>query len=273
MNKLIIIENEKRDFESIKSKFSDWTIFPEEHNIIEYDNNDSILLTVKKAIDEEQVSAIVIDISLINSEDKTGIEIIKQIRNQDNIRYKIIPIFCYSRHGDDREIRKEAFTAGATNIFRKSIIDSQDEEGIDFLKKSLLALAFIYSNALGRALDLEEVNSSLHDIIQHLGLINKKINSQLEVNKLNLLMSMNISSSDDMTEMTVDKKNKEILINLVGSEEKLMDLMRKKCRKEDKEKREQLMDDIADIISDLPVLFAPQFAALFRCLKILLKSM
>jgi CheY-like chemotaxis protein len=265
-NKLLVIENEQSEFNKVKNIFNDcFEVFPENHREIDYENNNKIVEQIKKAIHEKNISAIILDISLQGDSDTNGLEVIGEIRKLEELKYKIIPIYCYSRHGNDQKIISQAFKKGTTNIFAKGNISNPQSDEILFLKQSLTALAFIYTDVCGKdALDLKEV-------IQQISKINKKLQNIDETTKTNLNAILQFSTFQNIFDLIeINENNKETIANAIGGEKILNNLLQTKWFVANKEQQEQLVDNVADIFSNIPIL--SPIAAILKGITLISKS-
>jgi PleD family two-component response regulator len=265
MNKLLIIEDEQSAFTKIQQIFQDcWNVLPVNHGDIEYTDNDRIISYIKNTIINDGVSSIILDIALRGYEDREGFKIIEAIRKIDELKYKIIPVYCYSNYGNDKEYMSEAFKVGATNIFFKGNIDDPTSDEILFLKQSLTALSYIYSYTCGYALPINEVNK-----------LNAEINDKLkdidETTKTNLNAILQFSTFQNIADlMEINDANRQNIEKALGGTEILNNLLKNKWFTENKEQQEQLIDNVADIFSNIPVL--SPIAAILKGITLISKN-
>ncbi|MDR0230776.1 MAG: response regulator [Dysgonamonadaceae bacterium] len=265
MNKLLIIENNETHFDEIKKVFEDWNVLPVNHkDISSYSNKDAVVSYINNSIKESNISAIIMDISLqaSDNDDETGLEIIELIRAVDDDKNKTIPIYCYSQHGKSDSMRSKAFKMGATNIFSKASMNVSDE--VIFLKQSLTALAIIYTSVRDKGgLSIEDINKQFITIIEKLNSI-KGQNNVLQQSIIKLL------SLDDITSITeLSDENYNQIVEAIGGESSWQALKEEKFFKENREGNIALVDDVANILSDI-VALAP-IAAILKVFTMLAK--
>ncbi len=259
MKKILVIENEVDDFDDIKSNLREWDIYPNDFSEIGSFDLKSISQFVLKALSENtDIVALIIDISLINYKDETGLELIKVIRNSndDTLINKIIPIFCYSRHDD---LKEAALKAGATNFFSKDSFTNTNDSRYLFLRQSLHALAFLYLDAIDYAQRL----SNFDEIME-------KLNESRVDNKLILNAVLQLLEFDDLDKLIESDETESELSQRLG-EETLQDLKKVKLSEQDKERLENQLNDIADIIGTIPGL--SPFAGILKGIRLLSKSL
>lgn len=257
MKGILVIENELKDYLEIKDNFKDWDIYPKEFSEIKNFELNAITAYVSKIITENnEIVALIIDISLLTQIDHTGLELIRKIRNinEDSYKNKIIPIFCYSRH---EHLRKNAYKMGATNFFLKQSLVSPKDSRYTYLRQSLLALAFLYSDAVEHAQRLANFNE-----------INKKLEQSLVDNDLILNALLQVLKFEELERFLSDEKSEESLIKKLG-EDTLHELRKVKLSQLEKENLESHLNDVANILGNIPG-FGP-FAAILRGIKLLSK--
>ena len=269
MNTIAIIEDNLRDFESVKNIFSDtskqiwpnyeefWKkVLPEDADSQSDGFEDELISNICNQIEGNicNLSAIIMDISLYSETDDLGIKIIKQIRNKKEIKFNLIPIFCYSRHGDNIEIRKNALAAGATNIFNKEVVDNQSR----YAKKDIAELKISVDSQMLAYQLFQYSISSLERVEDYL----KKNDTKTDFLVEGVVSLMKL---DKLNEITDDVEKEQILESLYGGKEKLDEVKRKMYRIEDKINQAELLDDTADLLSSIPVLsIVPKLLSMIR---------
>jgi hypothetical protein len=239
MNKLLLIENDPDDYKAIKKIFSDWDVFPEMHeDIADYSDIDKIMSLIGTKI-QDGISAIIVDIALKDEFDDLGIKIIQKIKAINDIRYKTIPIYCYSQYPDKRD---DALKKGATNFFKKNEVYGEDNTPeIIFLKQSLTALAFIYN-------DVCNMSPMLSDFT----FISEQLNIILEGQNIMLKAIMQLSSYQDIIDLKDDDEFEQKVKEKIG-EETFNKLLQHKWREADNENQEKMIENVIDIISAIPI--------------------
>ena len=260
MSTILIIDDDPQVYNSIKEEFPGCTIIPEHHNEISYDDEDAVRNYAIQAI-KNGADAIIIDIQLKieDPNDKSGLDIIRSIRRQnDSIEYKIIPIYCYSIHTNDKN---KAFEKGATNFFDKNMIGNSERTGeLKYLRTSLFALITIYNRALGMTVNFDEVNEQLTEMI---GILQSFKGQQYVL----LQAVFKLLSLKDITSITeLNEENYQAVIEAIGGEEKLLELKKEKLFKENKQQTINLLDDVANVLSGTP------FATILRIISGLVKG-
>ena len=252
MNTIAIIEDDPQDFELVKNIFDDTSknIWPDYNEFwkkvwpkgadsqsggFENDLVSNICNQIECNLTD--ISAIIMDISLYNDTDDLGIKIIKQIRNKKELKYKLIPIFCYSRHGNSIGIRKEALASGATNIFNKEVVDNQ---GID-AKKDIAELKITvdyhmlaYQLAQYSITSLERVEDRMEENAKKTDFLVEGLISLMKLDKIN--------------EITDDTEKEQMLESIFGGKDKLAEVKRELYREEKNNKLSDDLDDIADLL-------------------------
>ncbi len=248
MNTIAIIENDPDDFKSVKKIFSDTSkqIWPDYHgfwkNVPRNSEEESIRMICKQIEDNiDTLSAIIMDISLDNDDDRWGIKIIQQLRGKMEFKYKLIPIFCYSRHGNDDDYRKEALAAGATNIFNKEIVDNL---GIG-INQDLAELKISVDSQM-LAYQLVQYSLSSFNRVEHYLTEDAKKTDYL-VEGLTTLIKI-----DNLNTITEDKDKEQMLEGVFGGKEKLVEVKRKMIQLEEKYDQVELLDDISGLLSLIP---------------------
>jgi CheY-like chemotaxis protein len=242
LKKILIIENDPDDFIDIKENLKDdWDIYPVDENKFNFSDIYSILSFVTHAINSDvDLVALIVDISLIGPEDDMGLELIRKIRGiTDSIKYKIIPIFCYSRHED---MQLSAFKAGATNFFLKKSLAYTSNPRYKFLKQTMKALVFLYIDAI-----YQNQKLASFDIIM------KELRVTHTDNRLILKAMLEHISFDEFERLVMSDNCDNELVNIIGDDQFEV-LKNFKLKKNDREEFENQINDIADIIATIPAI-------------------
>lgn len=264
MNKILVIENTESDFNNVRKIFSGWNILPDKHNEIDYNSNSKIVDSVKDAVQEKGISSIIIDISLQGDCDENGLEVIEKIRALKDVEFKIIPIYCYSRHGNTKSMIEKALRKGATNIFSKGRINNPQSDDIIFLQQSLTALSFIYSKSCGDVFDIKDVLNQMSDI-------NDKLRSIDAIAKINLNAILQFSTFQDIDDLTtLNDTNRATIANAIGGEDALENLLKTRWLTQNKAQQEELINQVADILSNIPGL--SPIAAILKGITLISKN-
>jgi len=182
-----------------------------------------------------------LDISLYGLTDKTGLELINNIRSHDEDSYKnkIIPIFCYSQHD---HLQKEAYKCGATNYFSKNILYNTQDTRFIFFEQTLQALTFLYLDATEQARRL--------DLFAE---IQKKLDRSMVENSLILNGVLQLLSLKDLDRILEKEDLDKSLTEILGNDA-VLELRKAKFHVEQKELLESQLEDIAGILSSNPAL-------------------
>lgn len=266
MNTIAIIENDRKDFNSVKAIFKTSNVWPNDfsefwksipskksklqsNNEFEQELVSNICKKILLSIDD--ISAIIMDISLYSDLDESGLGIIKHIRNQVDAKYKLIPIFCYSRHGSSCDKRDKALAVGATNIFDKQDVGNRGKIAQRKIEEFQITMR---AQMLAYEVSMVEINASkkLENIENTLASIRS---TQIEDTcKLNITTEMLLSmmSVERLNNITNKEENEKIIEKIVGGKEQLEQMRQRMCRIEDKNNQAELFNDIADILSSIP---------------------
>lgn len=240
--KILIIENEPDDFIDIKENLKDdWDIYPIYENQYNFSDIDSTFSFVTHAINSDvDLVALIVDISLIGRDDDTGLELIRKIRsNTDSIKYKIIPIFCYSRHEDKQLL---AFQAGATNFFLKKSLVYTSNPRYRFLKQTMKALVFLYIDAIYHTQKLASFDIIMEELrVNHTD------------NRLILKAMLEHIGFDEFERLVMSENSDNELVKIIGYDQ--FNVLKKfKLKKNDREEFESQINDLADIIATIPAI-------------------
>jgi len=272
-NTLLIIEDNQEHFDKIKTIFEGWQFLPENHEDISYDDEDGIVSYINDKICTYKVSAIIMDISLEGNTDEKGLKIIKSIRDVDDPKNKIIPIYCYSQHGEKYIIRSKAFTAGVTNIFSKNKMNSPEDNEVKFLKQSLTALSLIYAFVSGQDSFVQGINKQLQETYNKVEETYSKVEEICSMDKVNLQILIELSSYQNIVDLTeINDTNEQIIINVIG-QTKFDDLKQAKWGKEDSKQQKKLIENIDELVSTISVFFPVllPFVSVFKLVKLFVK--
>lgn len=282
MNTIAIIENKPNDFDSVKKMFKASNVWPTDfsefwkktpqkkpsQSNLDYEN--LLVSSICEQIYDNinTLSAIIMDISLYSDLDESGLMVIKKIRDKKNAQYNLIPIFCYSRHGETPEIREKALAAGATNIFDKQDIGNKGkvaQRKIEEFQITMRAQMVAYEVSMGEIQTLQEIRrieNSLSDMR----------NTQMEDSrKLNITTEMLLSmiSVSNLNSIVDDEDNMSLIEKIVGGKEQLEQIRQKMYQSEDKKHQVELLDDISDVLSSIPGLnfvfpFVPKLLSMIQ---------
>jgi len=259
MKTLFVIEDTLKDFTSIKENFSDWDIYPGSNKGMIF-QLDKLTKYVKETLESnKEIVAIIVDIALINdSDDTTGIKLIRNIRNGNNnsLKNKVIPIFCFSKH---IQYKKEALKAGATSFFAKEILLNKADYRYAFLEQSVHALSFLYLDAIRQSQNLPSF-----------GAVFQKLEKSHKDNMLILnavLQLLDFTGLDTLLES--DEIENELADRL--GEQTLQNLKKVKLSEQEKENLENQLNDIAGIIGTIPGL--SPLAGILKGVRLLSKSL
>lgn len=275
MNTIAIIDDNARDFESIKEIFADtskriwpdyydfWQAVSPEDSIdpqsLEFDDN--LVSNICKQIEDNinNISAIIMDISLKgNGDDSLGIRIIDQIRNINEFKHRLIPIFCYSVNGDDLELRKDALKVGATNVFNKTQLNNQSIDaviGTAELKITLDYHMLAYQLSVIATSTLEKIEDYLKEDAKKSDILVEMVTSLIKLDKLN--------------EISEDADKEEMIKSIFGGDEKLKEVKKKMDRLEKINDQAEMLNTIGDVMSLIPGLnfvfpIVPKLFSLFQ---------
>lgn len=256
MNTIALIEDKSRDFESVKSIFSDtskqiWPNYEEFWKMVLREDADSqaggfedeLISNICDQIEGniDNLSAIIMDISLYSKTDEVGIEIIRQIRKKEDVKFKLIPIFCYSRHGDSEDIRKKAYAAGATNIFNKEVVDDHSR----YAKKDIAELKISVDSQM---LAYQLAHYSISSL--------KKVEDYLKKDalKIDFLVEgiISLMKLDNIIKITDNKEKEQMLEGVFGGKEQFNEVKNKMYQFEDANDQTELLNDISDVLSQIP---------------------
>lgn len=256
MSTVAIIENELQDFNSVKGIFEENNLWPSDYSIfwrnIDTSNENELILKIfeilKENILNNTISVIIMDISLCGDDDDAGIRIIEKIRKETDIQCKLIPIFCYSRHGRSSERRKLALKNGATAVFNKEDINNTGviaQQNIKEFQIHLKTQMFAYAMAHYELAVLQRIDKELLSIQDSNTDFSKKLNIIAEI----LLTMIKL---DDLDRISNDEEKETLIENIVGGEEQLKQIRKKMHKLEDKYNQVEVLNDISDVLSSIP---------------------
>lgn len=266
MNTIAIIENERKDFDSVKKMFNASNVWPtdfselwkeiptkkdDSESTFEFEEKlvSSICTQIYDSIDE--ISAIIMDISLYGDLDKSGLNIIRKIRNREEAKYKLIPIFCYSKHGNIPEYREPALSAGATNIFDKQDIDNNGKVAQRKIEEFQITMR---AQMVAYEVSMMEINT-LHRIKNIENTLSDIRNTQIEDSgKLNITTEMLLSmiSLSDLDGITNNEEKQRLIEKILGGKEQFEQIRQKMYQKDDKNNQVELLEDIYNVLSSIP---------------------
>lgn len=200
------------------------------------------------AITNNTICGIIMDIALCGDEDDTGIKIIEKIRDNQDPKCKLIPVFCYSKFGEDGEKRKQALKNGATAVFLKEDIENSGinarQNIVEFqihLKTQMLAYDMAcYGLDIMQKVDDEF--SSIHCFNEN---HSKKLDIAIE-------MALTMMKLNDLNLITNDAEKEQTIKEIVGGEEQLDQIRKKMHKLEDKYNQVEVLNDISDVLSSIP---------------------
>lgn len=266
MNTIAIIENNPSDFKSVKQMFKTSYIWPtdssefwkkiptkknDSENTLEFEEKlvSSICEQIYNSIDE--ISAIIMDISLYCDLDESGLKIIRNIRNKDEAKYKLIPIFCYSKHGKTPDYREKALSIGATNIFDKKDIDNKGKVAQRIIEEFQITMR---AQMVAFEVSMMEINT-LHKIKNIEDTVLEIRNSQIEDSgKLNITTEMLLSmmSMSDLDSITNSEEKQRLIEKILGGKDQFEQIRQKMNQLEDRKNQVELLDDISNVLSSIP---------------------
>lgn len=256
MRTIAIVEDNRRDFDSVKRMFEENNVWPrsyddfwkkanpnDEKGVLSY-----ICDRLINAITENTICGIIMDIALCGDEDETGIKIIEKIRDNQDPKCKLIPIFCYSKFGEDGERRKQALKNGATAVFLKEDIDNTGinarQNIVEFqihLKTQMLA----YDMACYGLNTMSKVDNGLPSIHGFNENHSKKLDLAIE-------MMLTMMKLNDLNLITDDAEKEQTIEEIVGGKDQLERIRQKMCQLEEKNNQVELLDDISNVLSLIP---------------------
>jgi hypothetical protein len=242
-NVLLLLEDDLSEFNQIVGMFVDWDIYPKNHTDINYVEKNSTIEYIKDKVLNQNVTALIMDISLHGSDDEEGLTIIREIRNTDNIKFLTIPIYCLSHHGKQKNIRQKAFSNGATNIFHKGDFTS----GVDFdsLNLSIRALSMNYLYAVRHPFtpELRRELNGIHENLKNTVILSETILGFI-VNKSDYDEILNIREINEESASQIEK--------VIGGADKLSELMQTKMDEKNMNKIEESLGMICEYFSYIP---------------------
>jgi CheY-like chemotaxis protein len=260
--KIILIENDPKDFDDIKQNLNDWTIYPESINAFNgFEIEETLKFVLESLSKNNDVDALIVDIALKGDDDKTGLELINRIRDSnESFKNKIIPIFCYSRLDLEKE---NAFKAGATNFFHKDSLIVESNLRYKYFRQTLKALVFLYRDAIRYAQnlsDFDEINKKLEEL-------HKEIKSD---SKIIIDVLFRIMSFDDIDKILQDENSEEAIMKKIG-EDKLIEIKRYKLSEEQNRSINENIGHISDILATIPGL--TPISGILKAIQLMTKSM
>lgn len=234
---LIIIEDQKEHFEKIKSTFADWKTLLDYDEVCALIEKSSweIAEKLKNHILEKDMSkaahVIIIDLKL-NDNPQLGLEILKDVRKlfttNDEELFIRIPIFCFSEYLRDKKKRLEVLDAAATSIYDKEVLNGDlNSDEIKYLQVSAKSLAINYIGDTRK----KSRYDLIIDILERLNEKQETHNRQQEThNRLQYAMLeliMYNSQPKNLEEWYRDESNKQLIIQILGGEEKIYNMIEK----------------------------------------------
>lgn len=256
MSTVAIIENELQDFNSVKGIFEENNVWPSDYSKfwrkIDTSNENELILNIFKILKDKilnnTISVIIMDISLCGDNDDAGIKIIEKIRNEADLQCKLIPVFCYSRHGRSSERRKLALKNGATAVFNKEDINNTGviaQQNIKEFQIHLKTQMFAYAMAHYELSVLQRIDKKLLSIQDSHTDFSKKLSVVAE-------MLLTMIKLDDLDRISNDEEKEMLIKNIVGGEDQLEQIRKKMYQIEDKYSQVEILNDISDVLSSIP---------------------
>ena len=269
MNTIAIIEDKVKDFDSVKNLFKASNVVPENFSLFWKDKPvfskspqpneyEPILVDwICKKLDDiiDEISAIIMDISLYNEIDETGIKVIKEIKNKKDAKYRLIPIFCYSKHGSSDIFKDKAYLAGATNVFEKQYIGSNAPVAQRQIAQFLIttrAQMIAYELSMGEIRTLhntQEVLSNIHNTLKNSQEMLLDVHNKQNITTEMLLSMMRLTNLDGITN---DEEKKQLIVKSVGGEEQFNQIYKKMSELEERNKQAETLEDTAKIMEAIP---------------------
>ena len=256
MKTIAIVEDDRKDFDSVKRMFEESNVLPQSYadfwKMVDTKNEEAVVSYIYnwliREITNNTICGIIMDIALLGDEDETGIKIIEKIRENQDPKCKLIPVFCYSKYGEDGEKRKRALKNGATAVFVKEDIENTGinarQNIVEFqihLKTQMLAydMACYGLNVMQK---VDDKLSSIHDFNEN---HTKKLDLAIE-------MVLTMMKLNDLNLITDDTEKEQTIKEIVGGEDQLEQMRKKMYQIEDKYNQVEILNDISDVLSSIP---------------------
>jgi hypothetical protein len=224
---VLIIENNSIDFNQLKKNLPNFNLLPKDYsdynglfsNSFDYTKIKQFAYTMIQN-NYKTIKAIIVDISLKGSDDdEFGLDLIEYIRTCSEFSFNgssgwcsAIPIFCFTKHGQDADMKRKAYDRKVTNFFLKRAIKDDPGE-LTFLKQSIILHKRSFCSYLNYPKDDLKFNiQMLHETSENLIKLQNELTKEGSTKLYESICSIS-AKLDDMT-LIIDNNHTQIISHL-----------------------------------------------------------